>query len=275
MFALAAAAGCSSPKVCDTPTGVKAGVADLEYRDPASGQCQSFGTPCDNACGPCPGYAGVMPDWAPCYGACENETEAQCLADANCHAAYSDDPTPQPVFWGCWDLPPSGAITGACDGLDAQTCSEHSDCASLYTGPVNQPAGFVPAFEKCIAEPGAGSGPCAGVSCGAGNECVVTPAAATTPMCEPTTIGGACTGTVTCAVAMPVCPSGTTAGIANNCYTGFCIPSSECAPPPCATLTTESACVARTDCDPVYQGTNCTCDKNGCTCQNETFLKCQ
>jgi hypothetical protein len=269
---VAAAAGCSDPKVCNY-ANAGAAVADLQYRDPQSGQCQSFGTPCDSACGPCPLYAGAaMPDWAPCYGACESLTESQCLASASCHTAYSDDPTPNPVFLGCWELPPSGAITGACDNLDAQTCSEHTDCASLYTGPVNQPANFVPSFEKCMAVP---SATCAGVNCGAGNLCAVTPAAPTTPMCEPTAIAGACTGTVTCAVAMPACPAGTTAGIANACYTGFCIPTSECAPPPCSTLTTESACVARTDCDTVYMGSNCTCDKNGCTCQTETFLRCQ
>jgi hypothetical protein len=43
----------------------------------------------------------------------------------------------------------------------------------------------------------------------------------------------------------------------------------------CATLTTETACTARPDCDTVYTGTDCTCDSSGCTCQSETFLRCQ
>ena len=45
-------------------------------------------------------------------------------------------------------------------------------------------------------------------------------------------------------------------------------------PPACSTLT-EAACQARGDCDTVYTGTNCTCDASGCTCQTETFLRCQ
>ena len=51
-----------------------------------------------------------------------------------------------------------------------------------------------------------------------------------------------------------------TAGIgANGCYTNYCIPTAECAAPACSTLTSESACTARMDCDTVYTGTNCTC----------------
>jgi hypothetical protein len=46
-------------------------------------------------------------------------------------------------------------------------------------------------------------------------------------------------------------------------------------PPACSTLTTEAACKARPDCTPIYNGSNCTCDPNGCTCQNETFERCQ
>jgi hypothetical protein len=135
-----------------------------------------------------------------CGGACDSLAEADCLANASCHATYSDDPTPSPVFWGCWNLPPSGALTGSCTGLDAQTCSEHTDCVSIYTGPVNQPQNFVPSFERC----------------------------------QP-----------------------------------------EVAAPACATLTTEAACKARPDCDAVYNGMNCTCDSNGCTCATETYAKCE
>jgi len=172
-----------------------------ELRDPATGQCESFGYPCDPACGQqCPATGIAEPDWGSCGGACEALTETQCLASSTCHATYQDSPTPQPTYWGCWELPPSGAITGSCDNLDAQTCSEHPDCTSLYTSPVNSGPNFVPAFERCVAK-----------------------------------------------VAQPAC----------------------------TTLTTEAACVARTDCDTVYTGSDCTCDSHGCTCQTETFLRCQ
>lgn len=177
-------------------------IADIQYRDPATGQCQSFGNPypCDNQCGPCPGYADVLPDWGMCGGACDGLSETQCLATADCHAAYQDDSAAKPVFWGCWNMPQSGTIHGACTGLDAQTCSEHDDCTSLYTGPVNQPPNFIPSFESC----------------------------------QPEVMAAAC-----------------------------------------ATLTTEPACLARTDCDPIYVGMNCTCDPHGCTCQTETFDHCK
>ena len=45
--------------------------------------------------------------------------------------------------------------------------------------------------------------------------------------------------------------------------------------PACSTLTTEAACLMRSDCDAVYVGSDCTCDRSGCTCQTETFASCQ
>jgi hypothetical protein len=199
------AGGCfldEKPPPCQYANTPTAGIADILYRDPANGQCESFGNPypCDNACGPCPGLADVAPDWGICGGSCSNLNEMQCLAQPNCHVTYQDDSAAKPVFWGCWDMPPSGVVHGSCTGLDAQTCSEHDDCFSLYTGPVNQPPNFVPSFESCQPE--------------------IMPAA-------------------------------------------------------CSTLTTETDCLARTDCDPIYTGMNCTCDPHGCQCQTETFDHCK
>jgi hypothetical protein len=54
--------------------------------------------------------------------------------------------------------------------------------------------------------------------------------------------------------------------------------NAETTPPPpaaCSTLTTAAACTARTDCEPIYDGSDCTCTPNGCTCQVETFELCQ
>ncbi|HTR56356.1 MAG TPA: hypothetical protein VMJ10_37035 [Kofleriaceae bacterium] len=133
------------------PRCESAGIADVELRDPATGQCSAVDPSC--TCGPCPGTAELAVDWAMCNGTCDALDESSCLATPGCHAAYQDDPTPTPVFWGCWDLPPSGAIEGSCTGLDAQTCSEHDDCVSIYTGPVNQPPNFVESFERCAAKP--------------------------------------------------------------------------------------------------------------------------
>ncbi len=148
---VALVAGCVIDHPKPPPCEFAAAIPAQQLRDPSSGQCVSFGggMPCDPACGQeCPGV-GAEPDWATCGGVCDALDEAQCLASTTCHAAYQDDSAAQPVFWSCWELPPSGAIEGSCANLDAQTCSEHDDCTSLYTGPVNQPPNFVPSFESC------------------------------------------------------------------------------------------------------------------------------
>jgi hypothetical protein len=148
---LLVATGClytSDPK--PPPCEVAAKEPAQQYRDPQTGQCESFGYPCDPVCGGvCAGGAAEQPDWASCYGPCEGLSEAQCLASPTCHAAYQDSPTPSPTYWDCFDLPPSGAIEGSCTNLDAQTCSEHPDCTSLYTSPVNSGPNFVESFESC------------------------------------------------------------------------------------------------------------------------------
>ena len=164
------------------------------------------------------------------------------------------------------------SITGACDGLDAQTCSEHTDCMSLMTSPVNSGPGYVEKFESCQAEPGAAK-LCGTTTCATGSECVVTPTMPMSEVCEPAATAGTCDAAV-CASPPPGCPTGTTPGVANGCYTNYCIPNDECAPAACSTLT-EQQCKLRSDCDPIYMGTNCTCDRNGCVCQTETYLNCQ
>ncbi len=45
-------------------------------------------------------------------------------------------------------------------------------------------------------------------------------------------------------------------------------------PPACSTLA-EPACISRSDCEPLYLGSNCSCSPAGCTCQTWTFDLCQ
>ena len=87
---------------------------------------------------------------------------------------------------------------------------------------------------------------------------------------------GTCDGVVLCDSLPPACPGGTVAGVRNGCWSGYCIPESVCAnPATCASLTDEMACLARPDCAPIYDGTNCTCDPSGvCTCTDRTFARC-
>jgi hypothetical protein len=195
-------AGCTDTKPCPVYAYGAADIAAQQLRDPTTGQCETFNNnypPCDNQCGPCPGVAAgeaqpANPDWGSCYGVCSSLMEADCLANASCHAAYLDEGSAlAPAFWQCWDLPPTGAITGSCAGADAQTCSEHTDCFSLFTTGQST-------YESC---------------------------------------------------------------------------QQEAVPAACSTLTTEAACKARTDCDPIYIGMNCTCDPSGCMCATETYDHCQ
>ncbi len=90
---------------------------------------------------------------------------------------------------------------------------------------------------------------------------------------------GSCTDSgsgAMCNMAPPKCPVDTVPGINDGCWTGFCIPADECPVPACETLTSESACDARTDCQSVFNGTSCTCTEDGtCTCASETWARCE
>jgi hypothetical protein len=208
----------------------------FQLRDPESGACQTFGgTSC--GCEPC-AQGTVLPNWAPCNGACEQITdETQCLATAHCHATYLGD-----LFWGCWEVEPNQTATPTCLGLDAFTCTSQDSCVGRYTPGMQN---GLPAFASCAAETGG--------YCLANTDCLY---------------GESC-DTSTCH--QPVCGDCPSCGAcAPTCY-GVC---AAVAPPPCATLD-ESHCTARSDCEAVYNGENCTCDARGCTCQTETFAYCE
>jgi hypothetical protein len=126
------------PPCYDVANGKGAPIADLQYRNPETGQCESFGNPypCDDRCGPCPatGEDQAIPDWGSCYSQCEGLAENDCIAATGCFAAYTDFPTQDraPMFRGCWQTAPSGPVSGACTGLDAQQCSRHDNCSAHY-----------------------------------------------------------------------------------------------------------------------------------------------
>ena len=103
-------------------------------RDPATGQCESYGDECS------PAAAGIHVAWPACTGACDALAEHACLATAACHAAYAGG-----AFSACWDTLTTVSHDGSCTALgDAWNCSEHDNCASVMV------AG---AFDHCIDEP--------------------------------------------------------------------------------------------------------------------------
>jgi hypothetical protein len=300
-------------------------------RNPQDGACQTFdyGNPCNPSVGLKP-----APDWAFCGSTCEALAEGDCLATPGCRAAYTEPskfdapPAAIPAFYGCWGTAPSGPIeTGACDGLDAQSCSQHDNCAAFYSWlPDSLVAELT--FDRCAAEP---SAPACNLACTFGSHCELAcggcgdtttdagvPTGGCTPTCVPdppqtcdqtacmpgshcqldclpcdptgstpgcmstctpscvpdalpcdtfvcgagsTCYNGACTGVpvpnstlpppgtcaaycipdppsgpgdcigpISCESPQPLCPSGTVAGIANGCYTGYCIPILACGP---------------------------------------------
>jgi hypothetical protein len=82
---------------------------------------------------------------------------------------------------------------------------------------------------------------CGAVDCGPGYECVEActggmpgdpNTGSCTTECVPVTPPGPgdCIGPISCDAAPPACPAGSVAGIANGCYTGYCIPVAACGP---------------------------------------------
>ncbi|HTJ44257.1 MAG TPA: hypothetical protein VL463_19270 [Kofleriaceae bacterium] len=282
----------------DQPPPCGSGYADDVYdpgfRNPQTGECEyGWGGGCDYGCG-CPADVkntpAILPDWASCGGQCDWLDEQSCLATPGCRAEYTGFECPPNAdcaqlwsgitFWSCSAVAPSGPKEGGdCWSYDAQTCSEHDDCATTYQIPVD-PQGQH-SFNQCIPEPGTIGDVCAGVDCGPGahceqqcypcdkanpnDGCMSSCSAVCVPdqdscanvdcgpgyHCEETckTCGdpntpcpdyctvscvpdtsdpGDCYGTVTCNSAPPACPADTTPGVANGCYTGYCIPISEC-----------------------------------------------
>lgn len=282
--------------------GGGAPIASPSYRDPTTGVCQSFNEyPCDCPCGQaceCPAYDVAIPDWGQCYTQCDALPEDQCLTTPGCHAAYDDESrealgsdgdawTYATVFMGCWATPfNSTQHASSCANLDAQSCSQYDNCSMVYSDSYYGST----TFEQCIDE--TSTQPTDPGSCGGQILCNSAPPscpANTTPgiangcwtgYCIPnadcgTHDPGDCYGTVTCNVTAPSCPSGTKPGVVNGCYSGYCIPDAACEKLACEALPDEASCIGRSDCEAVYTGTNCTCDANGCTCQSETYARCE
>jgi hypothetical protein len=294
-----------------------------EYRNPETGLCEGFGGgyPCDDRCGgPCPAIGlAPPPDWGSCFSHCEGLDAATCMATDGCFTAYRDNPyTDGPSeYLGCWQTAPSGPVGGSCANLDAYQCSRHDNCVAYYSGTHT----YDTTFASCQPEPAAIT--CDLVDCGAGYTCAEVCTSGPNGTCYATCVPagndpGSCTGPVNCFTGQPACPSGTTAGIKDGCWTGYCIPLSQCGPsnpgectgdvlcralPPecptgtvpgiangcwtgfcipeshcpmvaCEQLATEQACVARGDCVPLYEGSDCTCTPTTCTCNVLTYESC-
>ncbi|MFT3696985.1 MAG: hypothetical protein QM831_27835 [Kofleriaceae bacterium] len=282
---------------------VPAGGAPQAFRDPTTGTCQYIDTggggctcPCGETC-ECPATGIALPNEGQCYTQCDSLTEDQCLTAPGCHAAYDDESrealgngsdswTTAIVFMGCWATPQmQSQQTKECSGLDAYSCQDYDNCSMWYAD-----TGYSTQFEQCVDE--TASQPTDPGACGGSITCGVQPPicpANTTPgiangcwtgYCIPNADCGShdpgqCYAPVTCNMGQPSCPAGTEAGVVDGCYSGYCIPDSACEKLSCEQLPDQASCTSRADCQAVYTGTNCTCDSNGCTCQDETYTRCE
>lgn len=143
-----------------------------------------------------------------------------------------------------------------CAGLDLATCQATSGCQPVWGA------------EPCVCADGSMSCACTAVAkymgcasatpptsctgdgeCGAGSHCSTSDGdCMPLPGCNP---DGACPA---------VCA-------------GTCVPDGY--PSDCFGIGDESACIGRADCEPVYAGSRCTCDAQGCGCLDYTFDSCR
>ena len=254
-----------------TGEGGQGAEADPAYdpgiRNPETGQCEYWGGGgggggCNDPCNPCPDVPtdedrAPAPTWGFCESQCTGLDESTCTATGGCRAIYvssciDDDCIDEPLFADCWSTDMTGPIQGGgCEGLDSYTCSMHDDCSAVHHqvcdegGFQEAPAACAGAFGYCTSEG------------------------------DPVDPGN-CYEPVTCDQTAPECPDGTTPGIRNGCYTGYCIPLANCeAQPACGEIPAEASCIARTDCTPIYRGENCSCEDTVCTCESWVYEECQ
>lgn len=180
-------------------------------RNPQTLVCEAVGGgpgTCNPQCGPCPETSELapVPSWGFCFSACESLDEAQCASDPSCRvikdAECAISGTCETDFLACVVTDQFTDPTLDCTQLtDADSCSRNPACTAyhLSTGCTldnNDPS--------CTAE---------------------------FAFCGPEGRGaGRCFDQAACDRTPPNCPAGTTAGVADGCFTDACIPNDLCEP---------------------------------------------
>jgi len=154
-------------------------------------------------------------------------------------------------------FPDWAACYGPCDGLDQQTCEATAACRAIFVDTCPVCDALVPiqttSYAGCWGTAPSGpveGGDCYGLDaqeCSRHDDCVAVH-----------------TGTG------QIASDGTWSGTIDQFE--YCQP--ELSPPPACSTLDEAGCIGRTDCAPLYQGHDCTCDASGCTCASWTFDRC-
>jgi hypothetical protein len=212
LVAVAAVAGCMEHgSRCEPVITDQASTPVRPLRNPDTLTCEAINNPppCDPTCGPCPptGLAnGVfLPTWNFCGTSCDALDATACAARTDCRVvrdlgcavsgACAND------FVGCFPLDMTVMTVDCARATDGDTCSRSSACTAFHRNDnACQPNSVDCArtFALCMA---AGASP------------------------------GHCHDKVVCNLAPPQCATGTTAGVANGCFTGACIPNDLCEVP--------------------------------------------
>lgn len=226
-------------------------------------------------CAPEPWSEGCYSDMdCPTGYECTSDTEClpppECQDGADCPAVCYGRCVPQQ--WGCEavDCAPGYHCEMQCypcDSTDPDVpCDSYCETICVPDVPWTCDDGTVcPEGTHCETR-------CDGMDCPPGETC---PEVCWTE-CVPDA-PGTCDGEVLCDSLPPACPDGTVPGIANGCWTGYCIPVEDCGTAvACETLATEAECASRADCVPVYQGYGCTCyPDSSCTCEIWEYQRCE
>jgi hypothetical protein len=194
-------------------------------RNPHTLTCDDFngGNPCDPACGPCPasddppptpkpgGSGGAalapIPSWGSCFSSCEGLDENTCGSRSDCRivkdAACAINASCFTDFMGCFPTDQFVDASVACvQAFDGETCSRNPDCTAFHRPGCSLVAPEDPVPPECTRD---------------------------FAFCLPEgTPPGQCFSPVTCDAVGPSCPSGSTPGILDGCFTGGCIPEDLC-----------------------------------------------
>jgi hypothetical protein len=184
----------------------------------------------------CSATAPYAPEPRP---ACWGLDAQSCAGRDDCASVYQipEDPPDHHSFNQCTPEP-SADVCGAIDcGLGSHCEPQCYPCDKVNPDDVCmtqcQPT-CVPDVESC-----------ATIDCGPGAHCEEYCAGACDPnsdgpcpdVCKAACVSdgndpGECYGAVACDAKPPACPAGTTPGVTNACWSGYCIPTSECSHDP-------------------------------------------
>lgn len=266
--------------------------------EPSPGTGTDSGTGADEA--PSGTSQAPLPSWGGCESYCTNLGEEGCLATDGCRGIYGAKGDGPVEFQQCWqtDQYYNGG-PAECEGLDAHSCSTYDDCTAVHTLNCADPGddsfqevpcdvgGFVSCQNEESTDLGCyGDEECAdGFHCNAAEACEAPPGSGACPddQCDAPSVcygqcvpdnRGECQGEVICRSLPPVCADDSTPGIENGCWTGSCIPLTSCPVVECGAIATESLCISRVDCTPYYEGVDCDCTPEGCSCSEWQFDTC-